>query len=453
MGCYGDRLNPTPNLDRLAGEGVRFDAAYTTCPVCSPARLSFVAGQYVSNCGAWNNQCMLPSDEHPSVAHLLNTAGYESWLCGKMHFERSRRYGFREVFPHHGNSKGKSGEIDPSALPDRAPNREQWRRRSASFRTVPDNQPFRADPRVSECDAFITDEAIRFLRQQGRSSSEPFFLTVGYHAPHFPLHVPQHWYDRFAGRVPPPVDPHGREAMKIPHYRARNAIHGVVPEEISDEETMRGRTCYWALTAWLDNEIGKLLNEIERLGMAEDTVIVYTSDHGENKGDHGMWWKLCMYESAVRVPLIVRWPSRLPGGQNRSGCCSLVDLSATLLEIAGVQRPSDWDGASLLPYLSDPDTPWRDYALSQIFGGGTAGSVMLRRNRFKYVYHTPYPGEESSLELYDMENDPDELENLAVRPECAEVIGDLHCQMAAIMGRTPEAIEKTLREWSEKSSP
>jgi len=420
MGCYGDRLNPTPHLDALAARGVTFDNAYTNCPLCLPARLSFTSGKYVSRIGAWTNTCRLPSANYPTLATVLNATGYRSVLCGKMHFTDNHRYGFEELFPFYGNAKPSTGKGGRREADDDKVNRRQWATRAAEFKTIPDEEPFRNEPAREECDSYITARAIEFLQT---NQTEPYFLVVGYHAPHFPLTVPQAWFDKFRGRIPAPVT-----GGELPlNYRQRNLIHGVTAD-IPAEDIQRGRECYWALTAWFDNEVGKVLRAIP-----DDTIVIYTSDHGENKGDHGMWWKSCMFEPSVRVPLIISGPA----GQRRRGACSLVDLTQTIVDLAGAKAPADWDGASLRPWMENGHIAWRDLAVSEFYASGVSGYAMLRQGRYKYVYHTGC-GEE---ELYDLERDPHELHNLKDSDRCAA----MRAALAREVGRDPEEIEKQAR--------
>lgn len=445
MGCYGDPVDPTPNLDRLAAHGVLFENCYTTCPLCVPARLSFTSGQYISRTGAWNNNCWLPSDDCHSVARELNAAGYRSYLCGKMHYDATRRYGFEEVFPYCGNTAIKTGAGRPLDLSQLKVNTGQWAERAESFRTVPDEEPFLRDIRTHECDAYITEQAIGFLKEH-EADKDPFFLLVGYHAPHFPLDVPESWFEKFRDRVPMPEVPEGYLRSMPPHYRYRNLYHGVT-EDIPAEVIKKGRECYWALVAWLDNEIGKLLAVIEASRIAHDTVIIYTSDHGENKGDHGMWWKLSMYDHAARIPLIVHWPHRWPGGQRRREACSLVDLTKTVVALGNGEIPPEWDGDAMLDWLDDPATSWRDLAVSEIYGNGIPGSTMFRQGQYKYVYHVALEsGGEPVRELYNMEKDPKEFDNLAGLAQYASLIERMHTALIEETGCTPEEIDRIARK-------
>lgn len=439
MGCAGDKLNPTPHLDALASRGIIFDNCYTNSPVCAPSRLSFTAGRYVSGVGAWGNNCRLPSDGFPSLPRTLRAASYDPWLCGKMHYDPAHRYGFQEVFPFHGNFKLKSGKGSFRNPDNRASSPENWLARSRQFRVVPDDEPFRVDPKVSECDQHITEQALAFLAHRQRSE-KPWFLCVGYHAPHFPLTVPRRYHEMFKGRVPSPLP--APDAVPL-NYLHRRLMHGL--DHATRQQTGFGRELYWALTRWVDGQIGRLLEAVD----LDSTIVIYTSDHGEMKGDLGFWWKLTMYEAAARVPLIVSWPKRWRGGQRRAGACSLVDVVQTLVDIAGGTTPDDWDGDSLLPWLDDHHHSWKDLAVSECYGSGTpSGFTMLRHGAFKYVYHCPPDDQHApERELYDLRSDPGELHNLAGGDyaHATGLLEQLHGMLVREVGREPIEINNQSR--------
>ncbi|MGC9349446.1 MAG: sulfatase-like hydrolase/transferase [Anaerolineae bacterium] len=438
-GCYDDPIVHTPNLDALAAQGVTFDDAYTTSPLCVPARLSFTAGKYISRIGAWSNNCWLPSADYPSLPRILNAAGYESYLCGKMHYDRTRRYGFTDLLPglpgrNDSHKTGHGGRRDPE---ETSLGRESWERRTAQFHVGEHSI-------ILDGDREVTQVACEFLRDR-RADEGPFFLTVGHLAPHFPLIVPKRYYEMYEGRVPMPNVPEGVLESLPTNYKQLNRGFGV--DHDAQEIIRTGRELYWALVTWLDEEIGKVLTALERSAVAENTVVIYTSDHGENKGDHGMWWKNNMFEHAARVPMIVRWPRRWPGGQRRAGACSLVDLTQTIAELGGADVPGDWDGDSMVSRLDDASSAGKDVAVSEYYAHNIAsGFAMLRRGAYKYVYHTRMDENHGpERELYDLSEDPAEFENLADRPEHRARVASMHAALVEELGREPDEIEQICR--------
>jgi len=434
-GCYGSKLARTPNLDRLAERGVVFESAYTPSPLCVPARLAFTAGKYISRIGAWSNNCWLPSADYPSLPRALNAAGYESFLCGKQHYDATCRYGFVEI----------GGNMNTSHMTGRGGRRAADDTRvNVAARDSRFSQFHPGDGGVLPHDRRVTAGALDFLSKR-RRTDKPFFLFLGYLAPHFPLIVPEPYWEPYKGKVPMPVLPPGHvEAQPLNYHHLRRGF-GVV--ETDPELVRRGRELYHGLTQWVDEEIGKVLAALAASDLASDTAIVYTTDHGENMGEHGLWWKNCMYEHAARVPLIISWPERWKGGGRRAGACSLLDLVRTIADLAGARVGEDWNGASLCPWLDDPATPWKDMAVSEYYAHNIAsGFAMLRAGQFKYVYHTPPDKEHpAQRELYDLANDPGEFTNLADRPEHKARVEAMHAALIKELGEHPDETELRCR--------
>jgi choline-sulfatase len=437
-GCYGDRLVRTPSLDRLAADGIAFDAAYTPSPLCVPARLAFTAGKYVSRVGAWSNQSRLPSDDMPTLPHRLNAAGYESLLCGKMHYDATRRYGFRDWgdVPYV-NQARKTGRIRRRDADDESVDTGSRDRRFADFHT--------GESFVLEQDRAVTAGTVDFLRGR-RRDDRPFFFLAGYLAPHFPLIVPEPYHRMYAGKVPMPHVPAAHLADQPRNYRHLRRGFGVV--EVDPEKVRLGRELYYGMVTWLDEQIAAVLDALADSDVADNTVVIYTTDHGEDLGEHGLWWKNCMYECAARVPLIVSWPARWAGGQRRTEACSLLDLGRTLGELGKADLPADWNGQSLLGSLDEAGAGSRDLAVSEYYGHNIcSGFAMIRRGRYKYVYHArPDQQHGPERELYDLRADPGELTNLAGRPDQADRLAALHADLVAEVGEEPDETERRCRE-------
>ncbi len=434
-GCYGDPLVSTPNLDRLSAEGITFDACYCNSPLCVPSRLSLTAGKYISRVGAWNNMSRLPSDDFPSLPRQLRQCGYTPYLCGKQHYAPDRRYGFEDLIPEmNRNKKNGTGHRLEISEETARKGRDLWQRRAAEIH--PGNHS-----RTLDHDRKVTERATRFLREHAPGDG-PFFLHAGYVAPHFPLIAPEEIYERYKGKVRLPDIPQSYLDHLLPNYRALRCGFGL--EDIDPETTQRGRDLYWALTDWFDREVGKLLEALHSRKDADNTLIIYSSDHGENKGDHGLWWKNCHYDHGAQIPLIVSWPARWTGGQRRSEVCSLVDLVQTLVDLAGGSSPEDWDGDSLLPLLDNPQHPWKDFAVSEYYGHHIlSGMTMYREGDWKYIYHNPSQfGHPPARELYNLRDDPRELQNRAMDPDQQERIQSMHRKLADELGEEPDSIEK-----------
>ena len=419
------------------GGGVLFNGCYTNSPLCVPARLSLTAGKYVSRIHAWNNSTRLPSDEYPSIPRLLNGAGYESFLSGKMHYDRRHRYGFKELYAARTNNAlhdGKGGRRKPD---DESVNEQSWLERANSFHAG-DTSP------IINHDIEANQHSIEFLKNR-RREDKPFFLLTGFLAPHFPLTAPQALYDHYQGRIPLPEIPDGLLASQPLNYQHLRRGFGLVN---TDPETVRrGREFYWALVNWFDNQLGELLTALRNSEIGENTVVIYTADHGENRGEHGLWWKNNFYEHGARIPLIINFPKRWKGNERRTEVCSLVDITKTIAEIGGAHTPEDWNGQSLVPILDDRQAKGRNVAVSEYYAHNiSSGFTMIREGQLKLIYHTrPAEGYDAQYELYDLDSDPKEFHNLAGEPNYKEHRDRLYKRLVSELGQEPDESEQICR--------
>lgn len=438
LGSYGNKIARTPHMDSLAERGVAFDGCYCNSPLCVPSRASLTAGKYVSRVSVWNNDCELPSADIPSLPRVLNAAGYESYLCGKQHYDYSRRYGFTEVGGNFNNNykTGFGGRRDPNDL-----FQNHLSERFSEFHPGDHGSSVEHDRRV-------TAGALDFIskRNAGGMSEKPFFLYVGYLCPHFPLIVPREYWEHFQGKIDLPNVPPGHvESFPLNYKQLRVGFKEI---GVPDDTVRRGRELYYGLTEWIDNEIGKVLTAFyANKKIADNTVIVYASDHGENMGEHGMWWKNDMFDCSARVPLIVSWPKRWAGGQRRTQACSLLDLVQTLASIGDGHTPDDWNGNSMLPWLDNPKSHWKDFALSEYYAHNiSSGYVMARSANWKYTYHTTIDKNHGpERQLYDLSADPHEFHNLAAAPEHKELIALLDNRIEKETGNAPDETEQRAR--------
>ena len=435
LGSYGNDIVQTPNLDSLSRRGVTFESCYCNSPLCVPSRLSFTSGKYVSRVGAWSNNCWLPSTDYPSLPRIMKDSGYESILCGKMHYDRTRRYGFTEIGGNMNNSdkKGKGNRRAADNLTPKAGISNRFN----DFHTGDDSSILKHDRKV-------TAGTIEFLNNR-RASDKPFFMLVGYLAPHFPLIVPQRYWELYKGRVPMPEIPQGHLESQARNYKHLRIGFNV--ENVPDEIVRKGRELYYSLTQWQDEEIGKVLTALGNSNVADNTIVIYTTDHGENMGEHGLWWKNCLYEHAGRVPLIISWPARWKGGQRRTKACSLVDVVQTVAELGAANVPDDWNGDSMVRWLDNPDSEWKDLAVSEYYGHNIAsGNAMIRMGDYKYIYHTPADADHpAERELYDLRTDPGEFNNLAGRKKYRRRVRAMHAALVKEIGEHPNRTEQRCR--------
>jgi choline-sulfatase len=410
-GPYGDRVVKTPALERLAGEGIRFDAAYTPYPLCSPARASLVTGVHASKLQCWDNASVLHADE-PTVAHHLTNAGYETVLSGKMHFVGpDQLHGFRRRL---------TTDVFPAGM-DWVPTQDAEGRfvRGGHARLyVPPRVGVAPWTMFLSFDEETHFRALEFIRERSRGpADEPFFLVASYHHPHDPFVVTQELWDLYDGvDVPLPE-------RRDPNYTAMdlwaNEAHetDAVPA-LDDPDALRAlRRAYYGLVTYVDRKLGELVRALEETGQADRTVVVFTSDHGDMLGERRMVQKRTFYEWSVRVPLLVRLPDGSRAGETVAAPVSLLDLAPTLLDLAGVtdEERTPLDGESLLAARGDRIV-FSEYHVEKV----RAPCFMARKGRHKLVHVHGH-----DERLFDLEADPGEWHDLLGSPELAEVEREL----------------------------
>ena len=436
-GCYGNDIILTPNLDQLASRGILFENCYTNAPLGVPSRLSVTSGKYSSRVGAWNNDCRLPSSAYPSIARLVEKRGYEPFLIGKMHCDKTQRDGFTEIGHSSWNQTTMRGKGSRRAFDDTRIEWQNWWSRVPDFRSGESSETL-------DHDREVCTHACDFLAKRKRTDA-PFFLMVAFLAPHWPLTVPEEFHAPYRGRVKLPRLPLGHLEMQPLNYQHLRHGFGIVKTD--PEAVIRGREFYYGLTQWCDQNIGQVLDALAKGAVAQDTVVIYTTDRGESMGEHGLWWKCCMYEHACRVPLIISWLPRWRQGDRRQGACSLVDVTQTVAAIAGTETPEDWNGNSLVPWLEDRNHAWKNLAVSEYYAIHiSSGFAMLRHENYKYVYHTQPTAEfPAQRELYDLTADPEEFIKLASIPEQQKRIKEYHALLINEIGEEPGKTEKRCR--------
>lgn len=402
MGCEKNPVVATPNLDRLAARGVRFARAYTVSPVCSPARASAFTGRYahvhgvVSNgIPANNGEIFLPS--------ILKHYGYHTAISGKLHYTPRRfDYGFDQFWSF--TDEGPTPELGYMAY---------LRRKHGSpakFLRVAGTCPWPDDPLGRDVGLFkypaedfetewITRRSLDYLRAR-KNSSQPWFLFTSYLKPHSPSVEPEPWFSKYdPQRMPIPKLPSNAKEMRA-QQRERQRRHWVDDERMARVMTAK----YYGAVAHIDNQVGQLLAELERLGMAGDTLVLFTADHGNMLGDRGRWFKGLQYEGSSHVPLLWHAPGE-KGGRVVNQAVENTDLAPSILEAAGLPVPQGMQGRAFNRLARGADAGWKDRCFSQLRGG------MLLEGDWKLIDNSLDGA--GPFELYDLRNDPKEEHNLA----------------------------------------
>jgi len=419
--AYGHPLVAAPHIDALAARGAVFDAAYCNFPLCAPSRFSLLTGRLATRIGAYDNAAEYPA-EIPSFAHYLRLAGYRTACAGKMHFVGPDQL--------HGFEQRLTTDIYPADFgwtPDwRAPDaRLEW---FHDMLNVVEAGPCERSLQI-DFDDEVAFAATRKIYDLAREDDDrPFFLMVSFSHPHDPYTTTKAYWDRYdhdaidAPRVGPiPVserDPHSRRLYEN-YDRGRYRV--------TDDHVRNARHAYYGMISYVDDKIGELSAALGACGLADDTVVVLTSDHGDMLGERGLWYKMSFFEPSARVPLIVAAPGRAARRVARN--VSLVDLFPTFLDLAGgdvPERAAPVDGHSLVPLLDGGEADWNDTVYGEYTAEVALAPIfMIRRGPHKYVASPADPPQ-----LYDLAADPDELDNLAGDPAHAGIEHELAAEVA-----------------------
>jgi len=454
LGCYGDPLAKTPNIDRLAARGVRFDRAYCAFPLCGPSRNSMLTGLYPNSTGILANAQIfrqtIPAQH--SLPQAFRLSGYFAARIGKL---------YHYNVP---NSVGTNGHDDPGSweLEANPAGVDRLEEHPMIFTLTPGQfggtLSWYASPQpdARHTDAMEAADAEWILERCGRQKERPFFLAVGFFRPHTPYVSPKKYFDLHPAAGMPVVQGVKEDQADIPapglgSYKAEQ-------DKLTDDLRRECRQAYNASVTFMDAQVGRVLDALDRSGLADDTIVVFTSDHGYHVGEHGLWQKMSLFEESARVPLLIVAPGTAQPGSVAKAPVSLVDLYPTLAELCKVPAPDNLQGQTLAPMLKDPSATGRGWALTQVSRGGGARRATVTRDRgsdgrrfFGYSLRTPrwryteWDGGAAGRELYDHGADPKELTNLANNPSHATTVEDLSRQLQAAVkttfppsGETPE---------------
>lgn len=483
LGAYGNPVVNTSNIDRLAREGMVFDRAYCANPLCTPSRSSILTGQYPSRHGAWNVGVKLPKDA-PTVSGILAEAGYHTAALGKMHFQPGEApkndvseecghyshnphdhetwtgpyYGFQEarltightIERHaHGNHYGKwlaaKGADTKRYYDDQMPTHRKETKWEDTLWDLP----------LEYHNSLWTAEiATDYLKARSKDG-QPFFAWVSFQDPHDPYRVPNPYHDRYRPQdVLPFVKKEGEMDDKPPHFRKwyygedlsylrceeAGGTYGPAGCQLQQcahdfpESIHRiWNACVYGMVDLIDDQVGRIMETLDELGMTEDTLVIFTTDHGDYMGNHWFWFKGPFhYEDVIRVPMVARMPGGIGGGRRIESLASLMDLAPTFLDLAGVDIPDCMDGRTIAPLLNEQAERVRDLCVVQNQATSKFYLESIITDRHKATF---YKGEDYG-ELYDFQEDPNEFVNLFDSPDHREVRESL--REISLKEQTPE---------------
>ena len=422
---YGHPLVKTPHLDRLAAMGTVFENAYTPNPICASSRFAMMSGQYSSRIGAFDNASEFPASV-PTFAHYLRSLGYATCLSGKMHFVGPDQL--------HGFEERVTTDIYPSDFGWTA----NWEKKIEPY--APSQMSMRGVVESGLCvrslqmdyDDDVANQSVQWLFDHARRHDDrPFLLVSSFTHPHNPFTISKEFWDLYDDAdIDLPQVPfmpfEERDAWSQRYFKLiRQDEHHVTEAHIRS-----ARHAYYGMVSYLDSKVGVLLDTLEKINALDNTVIIFTADHGEMLGERGMWYKFNPFQNSIRVPLLISAPGAKTG-HRVSANCSLVDMLPTLLDLATKNHPPELvdrcDGRSLYTWLHGTDSSWKDETLIEFTSEGVhAPAFILRKGHYKYTYCEGDPGM-----LFDLQKDPLELRNLCQEPEFTALAQELANEIEA----------------------
>jgi uncharacterized sulfatase len=429
LGCYGSSVCESPNIDKLAAKGVRFDRAYCQFPLCNPSRASFLTGLRPDTIRVYENATQFRKNA-PDVQSLPQTfrkGGYFAARVGKLY--------------HYGvpGQIGTDGLDDPPSW-DKVVNPRGRDKDDEDagriFTLTPSNKGSArfggtlswfasGGPDEEQTDGKTAGEVVKLLEA---NKDRPFLLACGFFRPHTPYVAPKAYFDRYpADRVTlPKVPANHKDGHPAPAFGSAKKEQ----DAMTDARRKEALQAYYAATTFMDAQVGRVLDALDKLKLADKTIVVFISDHGYHLGEHGLWQKMSLFENSARVPLLIYDPRAKGNGKASGRTVELIDLHPTLAELCGLPAPKV-DGASLKSLLDDPAAKWDRPAFTQVSRGTptTTGEQVgknpwfmgrsVRTERYRY---TEWDGGKKGTQLYDYADDPGETKNLADDPKHADVV-------------------------------
>ncbi len=438
VGAYGSPLCRTPNMDRVAAEGMRFDRAYTPTGLCSPVRASFFTGTYPHSHKVLTNVSLHPIRESLAsrddrLTPMLKRSNYRLGYVGKWHVSESETpldFGFEDYrsLPDYMKWRVAQGHAIPEAMLDYT--RQRAERDSAPVEV---SRP-----------AWLCNQAIDLIERYRGDAERPFFLRLDFHGPHFPNVIPEPYFSMYR---PQDIEPWPNA---VDDLKSKPAVHRIKTQhwrtdKMSWADWQPLLSAYFGEISLIDAQVGRVLDHLQATGLADNTLVVWSTDHGDTAGSHGICNKdYTMYEEIYAVPLLARWPGVVaPGSTSDAYVMHFLDLHATLQELCGEASADGTHGISLLPVLKGGSATWpRDSAYAEFHGShmGLYSMRLLRTPRYSYVYH---PNDID--ELYDNQVDAAQLVNLAINPAAKPILQAHRRRMVEWMRDTQDHL---FNEWT-----
>ncbi|MBY6120341.1 choline-sulfatase [Mameliella alba] len=416
LNAYGGTACKTPNIDALAARGTVFENAYCPYPLCAPSRFGMMAGRLPSRVGAFDNGAEFTAST-PTFAHYLRRAGYYTCISGKMHFVGPDQFhGFEERLTTEIYPADMSWTPEPRFADVAEDDERAYEFGVSTIDTVRDAGPVARSMQI-DYDEDVIHHAVRELYARARGEDDrPFMMTVSLTHPHDPYVITPEFWDLYdEAEIEPPRVPDIAVEDRDPHSRSLYYHYGQDRCTLTEQDYIRARRGYYGMISYVDALFGRLMTALDDSGFADNTVVLFASDHGDMIGERGMWFKKTLFEPAIRVPLIVAHSEH--GPSRVSAPASLVDIFPTLLDIAGIseQIATPLDGRSLLSAVRGEDASGPVF-VEHIDGGTAAPRVCVRDGDMKLVISRAYPPQ-----LYDLASDPLEQTNLAGQGHPEEV--------------------------------
>jgi iduronate 2-sulfatase len=443
LSCYGDPTVKSPRIDELASRGVRFDRAYCQYPLCNPSRASFLTGLRPDQTGVLENATQFRKNvpDAVTIGQAFQKAGYFVARVGKLY-----HYGVPTQIGTDGlddapswmarfNPRGRDKDDEPKI----------FSLTPGSFGGTPSWLAADGEDR-EQTDALGAEMTIKLLEEHAQGS-KPFFIACGFFRPHTPYVAPKKYFEMYPKDKLPLAEQKEGDLDDVPAAALQSRRR-----DMDERLTREARQAYFASITFMDQQVGKLLDALDRLKLADNTIVVFHSDHGYHTGQHdGLWQKQSLFEGSARVPLVIAAPGNKAAGKPATGIAELIDVYPTLAELCRIDAPANLPGQSLARQLTDASAPTKGFALTQVRRGGGGGKgknkkasggrqlpeasaafpgYSLRTDRWRY---TEWDGGEKGVELYDHQSDPHEFTNLAKDPARAATVKELSAKLKELI--------------------